>query len=424
MKISLILCCNQNSSEELQEIQDELCSDVLKKFKGQYSIFVADRSSLVENDKYYIKNLNLSPSKSKCGCLLKKWDDIPGREKSPIRSEFDQIDNFENVPTISISCSEYTEELNLQIINQQDNNKSLSNVNSNKIPHSPPKYSKSRNCISPDLFESESESEYILKSPDMIDDFSQSLLSPSKKQKSQSNNFERRNTPTCTTFDSDLQLIEEEIEISLTQRNSLSTKNKDIMSAVKDDPQNSENENTEELYLNSLKAKEEMVINLTLDSSIKKYNEAVTKRLPLENKSNIESDSRKEEFIVDLTLSSSSNDSSSYSSSDKIKRRNTNKNFNEEDSDINFEMSPLHVKDSIDLFENEVTDFATTFSKQSISLQKVENRIYSRTSFGVSFEMEPPNDGNTMLNVTDYVNHVLNQNESEIGKATENKCVE
>ncbi|XP_023311827.1 structure-specific endonuclease subunit SLX4 isoform X1 [Anoplophora glabripennis] len=404
-KISLILSSNKNSCDESTDFQnDELYSDKLKKFVG-YSMFTANGFSLYENDKYYIKSLNISPTRSKCGSLLKKWEDIPGREKSPIRGELDKTDknNINNVSIVSVSSSQSSLKLDATITTISYNLSVKSQVK--------------RDCISPDLFESEDETEYTPQSPNTVDDFSQSLLSPSKKQLklSQPDSFEE--VPKYTTLKTDsLELIEDNSE-ETSQKSSPLTKNN--VNVIKNILEYSD-EDTEELYISSLKDKGEFVVNLTQESPSKNATKVLS---PEGEKLHLKSPII-ENFVVDLTISS--DDDSSISFTHKIGGKlNTNETVetilskeshtkNIENSDMNFEMSPLLLINSGNVIETEEpANFSSAFAEKPTSLPDIEHSRLSKTSFDISFGL----DGcNSMLNVTDYVTQILNQNESKIGE--------
>lgn len=84
----------------------------------------------LEENIYSVKSLNLPISKPCCGCLLKNWDDISGRDKSPERVN---STNTETSESNELTSNETT-------------------INSEKLS------STRKSCRSPDLFDSDDES--------------------------------------------------------------------------------------------------------------------------------------------------------------------------------------------------------------------------------------------------------------------------
>lgn len=117
------------SSSETDNIEPdiEIFSDKIRELynaKSKITNSTLINSSNPEEDIYSVKSLNLSISKSSCGCLLKNWDDIAGRDKSPQRGN----SNTENAA----------------------NKESVSNeINTDSSIH--------ETCRSPDLFDSDDE---------------------------------------------------------------------------------------------------------------------------------------------------------------------------------------------------------------------------------------------------------------------------
>ncbi|XP_019755036.1 uncharacterized protein LOC109533955 isoform X1 [Dendroctonus ponderosae] len=103
-KISLIL--NQlNPRRKMQWDPGTLCSKLRKFMPKDRNIFQLAASNEVDN--FYIDDLNLPKSEYKCGCLLKDWSLIPGRDKSPTRDLKENND----------SCIECLEAANSQQLN-------------------------------------------------------------------------------------------------------------------------------------------------------------------------------------------------------------------------------------------------------------------------------------------------------------------
>lgn len=86
--------------------------------------------------KFYTDNLNISPNKSFYGCLLKKWQDIPGRDKSPLRT-FTRIHTMRSEVKSNSSIENLTE--------------------SGSVEESWETFTKQQSCSSPDLFDSDYE---------------------------------------------------------------------------------------------------------------------------------------------------------------------------------------------------------------------------------------------------------------------------
>nr|CAH7720428.1 unnamed protein product [Callosobruchus chinensis] len=87
-KISAILTHFQTNKEN-GTIEFNIFSDLLKKYHVKQSKLVKVQSFNINEDVpgYYTMNLNLPRTNSSCGCLLKDWKVIPGRELSPIRGD-------------------------------------------------------------------------------------------------------------------------------------------------------------------------------------------------------------------------------------------------------------------------------------------------------------------------------------------------
>nr|CAI5846840.1 unnamed protein product [Callosobruchus analis] len=101
-KISAILSQFQTNIDN-KMAKSMIFSNLLKSYHVKQSRLVNVQSFDINEDisNYYILNLNLPKSDSSCGCLLKDWKVIPGRELSP--SDGDQIprdllsENYTNI---------------------------------------------------------------------------------------------------------------------------------------------------------------------------------------------------------------------------------------------------------------------------------------------------------------------------------------
>ncbi|VEN40380.1 unnamed protein product [Callosobruchus maculatus] len=87
-KISAILSQCQTNLEN-GTVESNIFSNLLKNHHVKQSKLVKVHSFDINEEvsKYYTINLNLPRTNSSCGCLLKDWKVIPGRELSPIRGE-------------------------------------------------------------------------------------------------------------------------------------------------------------------------------------------------------------------------------------------------------------------------------------------------------------------------------------------------
>ncbi|KAJ8958585.1 hypothetical protein NQ318_016306 [Aromia moschata] len=167
-KVSLILQQTNSDTTELQTRQNknEVVSGVLKKFcRDEIPVFAASGLNLEETIKfsYYSKNLNITPNRGNCGCLLRKWDDIPGREKTPERYEQRSIKNASNQFRTWQTIKDISQEHQIK----HNNSNTLTNLAEENL-------STRNNCVSPDLFDSDDEfncspktlqSEVILSQP-------------------------------------------------------------------------------------------------------------------------------------------------------------------------------------------------------------------------------------------------------------------
>lgn len=142
-KVSIILS-QQNTCniENIIQEKTDIYSDTLRSF------LPTDRRILKSNwfshsdlkaYEFYVNNLCLSPNKkSSYGCLLRKWEDIPGRNKSPLRScTLNKMVNSKK--------------------NLSDNKKSVI-ASESAIETATEEISRQQSCSSPDLFDSADES--------------------------------------------------------------------------------------------------------------------------------------------------------------------------------------------------------------------------------------------------------------------------
>lgn len=107
---------------------------------------------------FYASTLSLSPAKNCCGCLLKSWNCIPGREPSPTSFTKSNKENFNELDK-RIESLKSNNEADLEM----ENNKDLSiNTETNKI------------CLSPDIFADEENYTESCVTLSMTHNFSQS----------------------------------------------------------------------------------------------------------------------------------------------------------------------------------------------------------------------------------------------------------
>lgn len=133
-KISLILSDkseikSENGRKSVAEVV--VCSDYLKNLISEESSIIKLNYLIAEeltNEKFYIKELNFSPSCVKCGSQLKDWNLIPGRETTPTREVTTKTETVEQTENLVETESQ---ESGIEIQRQK--------------------------CVSPDLFESEDE---------------------------------------------------------------------------------------------------------------------------------------------------------------------------------------------------------------------------------------------------------------------------
>lgn len=145
-KISSVLNENFNDSSISQTensiTEYHVCSDYLKDYVCNEKT-ILNLNSLnhiaLDDGTYYVNLLNIDRSKTKCGYLLKKWEEIPGRELSPIR---------ENEKSETHSKNEKFDFLETHLELPTTPNSKIAHKDSDKIEC---------RSASPDLFSSEDE---------------------------------------------------------------------------------------------------------------------------------------------------------------------------------------------------------------------------------------------------------------------------
>lgn len=94
-KTSFILRHIENISETITEpLEIEIFSEKIREWYDPTSKIIHLNSLNIndlQSDCYSVKSLNLPTSKCCCGCLLKNWVDIPGRDISPSREHSSEI---------------------------------------------------------------------------------------------------------------------------------------------------------------------------------------------------------------------------------------------------------------------------------------------------------------------------------------------
>ncbi|XP_063905071.1 uncharacterized protein LOC135124131 isoform X1 [Zophobas morio] len=128
-KVSLILAQNNRKPVENNPRKcEELFCESLRKFSCQkiFKINCLDVGELQNGDVFYVRGLGVERSHAPCGCLLRDWTAIPGRERSPepnvtppVYTESPKVSppRLENLPstsskrrssivTLELSCSE------------------------------------------------------------------------------------------------------------------------------------------------------------------------------------------------------------------------------------------------------------------------------------------------------------------------------
>nr|XP_023017706.1 structure-specific endonuclease subunit SLX4 isoform X2 [Leptinotarsa decemlineata] len=157
-KISLIISQERRTFPEYPNFsQDSLISDILQKYHCQENHILNIGMIGIDELKnfcYYCCSLEVPPSRAVYGCLLKKWEDIIGREKSPERY-FATIES-ESSDSKNDDCQNTTFQNDSEACNFVD---------------------RQLNCPSPDLFDSDDESS--LKTSDSIERFPSSSINMS-----------------------------------------------------------------------------------------------------------------------------------------------------------------------------------------------------------------------------------------------------
>ncbi|KAJ8983103.1 hypothetical protein NQ317_001846 [Molorchus minor] len=376
-KISLIL--NQNKCSPKEDLQNTenikgLSSDYLKQFITKKNSIVLLNGLTLKSAKsfdYYVKQLNLSPAIRQCGSLLKNWDEIPGRETSPDRSTLKPLKHCDDLVIAKSIVLNSQKKDQIQTSNRDDIDKHVLIENHSSLLK---KSSQLRECVSPDLFESDNEfdgsengSESNImhlddlkttpQSPEPENVLSQSLLnlSPSKspgllrtKVSTKSGAFDKKRLTftNCDIFTSNTGVKHFE-----SYCNNLENLSQQICDDV---AQDSEDDDTENLYLNTSKNMESVVYDLTQSSSSNDYNN--------------ELECNKQEY---LSL---------------------------KDADTEFDMSPLHVQCS-------VTYVGSSRIRNENLHKDIGDEIFNRNS--PSKEEPSSFESSKLLNVTDYVNEIL-----------------
>ncbi|KAJ8925309.1 hypothetical protein NQ315_009139 [Exocentrus adspersus] len=391
-KISLILCDSTNvpceKSEEEQGL-NKLYSGNLKRYRQSRSLFSVNRYGLeVSIENYYNKELNMSPAKSKCGCLLKKWENIPGREKSPTPTKIKDIE-VDN----QVIC-----------INNDSNNSTTSDLNS-QIENS------TYRGISPDLFDSESESECYLKERH---DLSQSLLSPLKPERN-------------TRFSSGSKSWEQNKSGDFSKKQCINSPcNKEAVVGTQCSNSKTLEEDAEDSYLNYIKTS--LVENSFADSPVKKNENYERQELLLATES--VHDTNK----INLTFSSSSNDSDFTVHTESLKNYKTDfmEKYMEHSTVENlhigthFEVSHhssenLEHEDEAGSFEiNTSTEYnkcnltVSNFNSESTALENQDKSILKKNDYDtISSSQE---SSHTSINISDEELNYSSFNSKHINK--------
>lgn len=288
-------------------------------------------------ERLYIKNLILSPTRVKCGSLLKNWSLIPGRETTPTRDDKSQKENA------------------LKSFKQEE--KMCEN--------------EKQRSVSPDLFESDDESNFDNKNYEFSDEIADKI--PDETENNAFATFlEKITTNKKPSFDSGIS----EVNLETTNNNM------------------AENEETD---------KKEKLIEKYLNASCSQENlSRHNKDELIETEKGIlhfESFCKESEILsqdyVDLTQSSDEEKLPIVADEKKA----------EDDSFY----ERLTMKEDIEEIENKQTD---------LSSRENEAKLQNNFSFEETFLRES-------LNITDYIHNILNQNETndydhEVAKLTQN----
>ncbi|KAF2884237.1 hypothetical protein ILUMI_21929 [Ignelater luminosus] len=170
-KVTLILSENEQksmcfSNSNLFQSRKPDSEILQKQWNRENKIFKANNFSVTDfqnNDVFYVKALQISESTIKCGHLLRNWNEIPGREKSPVHDTHFDIDDDRREQCLS--------NLKASQENYEDTRKPTSELHNLSSTPSPVKIIESNvqirsfnnYCLSPDLFESDEEMQFKTK---------------------------------------------------------------------------------------------------------------------------------------------------------------------------------------------------------------------------------------------------------------------
>lgn len=119
--INAILAYNNQRMEKLptQKGNFDIYSDTLKQYQLNKLLSLNHLNQDELQDKFRIAKLNLNWSNSCCGCLLKDWSKIQGRDVSPIREVQESFTKRSLSPDLFESDEEYLENAAIQTLNYE-----------------------------------------------------------------------------------------------------------------------------------------------------------------------------------------------------------------------------------------------------------------------------------------------------------------
>lgn len=157
-KLSLVLnenIRNNSVTSSDTDVEEHIYSCYLKEHlsrdKKIFTLNSLEQKALTD-DIFYVNDIKIEKCQIKAGSLLKKWEEIPGREVTPPREHpiSKMFSNSENLPDIKPTLSANTNK-NSSIETNSEFDDSSSKVSSTKT-----NYKEDRSC-SPDLFDSDEE---------------------------------------------------------------------------------------------------------------------------------------------------------------------------------------------------------------------------------------------------------------------------
>lgn len=149
-KIALIIKLNDIITPA-ENIKWQLSTNSLKEHHSEDAIIFNMNGTCLSNEEYFVLSLNVPHCKYVPGCLLKNWEDILGRDKSPERSDNTEArDHIENIYNSKDMYKINSNEINLdhnrdtlEAEHPTEVSLNLENDHENSIPESPKHRSKS-----------------------------------------------------------------------------------------------------------------------------------------------------------------------------------------------------------------------------------------------------------------------------------------